>query len=44
MKLQTSLQSILVSIFPVGLLRLSAGTYKATSVTAANVISHLEQF
>ena len=37
-------QSILVSIFRICLLRLSAGTYKATSLTAANVVSHLEQF
>ena len=29
--------SILVSIFHIGLLRLSAGTYEATSPTAANV-------
>ena len=32
------------SIFQIGLLRLSAGTYKATFSTAANVVSHLEQF
>ena len=44
MKLQASVQSILVSIFCLGLLRWSAGTYEATSSTAANVISHLEQF
>ena len=44
MKLQTSMQSILVSIFRLGLLRLSAGTYEATSSTAANVFSHLEQY
>ena len=44
MKLQTSVQSILVSIFRIGLLRLSAGTYEATSSTAANVVSHLERF
>ena len=44
MKLQTSVQSILVSIFRIGLLRLSVGTYEATSSTAANVVSHLEQF
>ena len=44
MKLQASVQSILVSIFRLGLLRLSACTYKATSSTAANIISHLEQF
>ena len=37
--------SILVSIFRLlGLLRLSAGTYEATSSTAANVVSHLERF
>ena len=41
-KLQTSVQSILVSIFRTGLLQLSAGTYEATSSTTANVISHLE--
>ena len=44
MKFQTSVQSILVSIFRTGLLRLSAGTYEATSSTAANVVSHLERF
>ena len=37
MQLQTSMQSILVNIFRIGLLRLSAGIYKATSSTAANV-------
>ena len=42
MKFQTSVQSILVSIFRTGLLRLSAGTYEATS--SANVVSHLERF
>ena len=36
--------SILVSIFHISLLRLSAGTYEATSSTAANVVSHLERF
>ena len=44
MKLQTSVQSILVSIFCLGLFRLSAGTYEATSSTAATVVSHLERF
>ena len=44
MKLQASVQNILVSIFRLGLLRLSADTYKATSSTAANVVSHLERF
>ena len=44
MKLQASVLSILVSIFRLGLLWLSAGTYKATSSTAANVVSHLERF
>ena len=44
MKLQTSVQSSLVSILTIGLLRLSAGTYEATSSTAANVVSHLERF
>ena len=44
MKLQTSVQSILVSIFRLSLLRLSAGTYEVTSSKAANVVSHLEQF
>ena len=42
MKLQTSMQSILGSIFQIGLLQLSAGTYETTSFTAANVVSHLE--
>ena len=44
MKLQASVQSILVSTFRLGLLRLSADTYKATSSTAVNVVSHLERF
>ena len=44
MKLQTWVQSILVSIFRLGLLRLSAVTYEATFSTAANVVSHLERF
>ena len=44
MKLQASVQSILVSIYRLGLLRLSAGTYEATSSTVADVISHLERF
>ena len=44
MKLQSSVQSILVSIFRVGLFRFSAGTYEATSSTAANVVSHVERF
>ena len=29
---------------PMGLLRLSAGTYEATSSTAANVVCHLKRF
>ena len=44
MKLQTSVQSILVSIFRIGLLRLLAVTYEATSSTVANVVSYLERF
>ena len=44
MKLQTSVQSILVSIFRIGLLRLSAGTSEDNSSTAANAVSHLERF
>ena len=44
MKLQASLQSFLVSIFRLGLLRLPAGTCEATFSTVANVVSHLEQF
>ena len=44
MKLQTSVQSISVCIFRIGLLRLSTDTYEATSSTAANVVSHLERF
>ena len=44
MKLQTSVQSTLVSIFRIRLLRLLAGTYEATSFTAANVVSQLERF
>ena len=38
------MQSILVSIFCTGLLRLlSADTYEATSLTAANLVNHLER-
>ena len=44
MQLQTSMQNILAHIFRIGLLPLSAGTYKATVSTAAAVVSHLEQF
>ena len=44
MKLQASVLSTLVSIFRLGLLRLSVGTYEATSSTAGNVVSHLERF
>ena len=44
MKLQTSVLSILVRIFRIGLLRLSAGTCEATSSSVANVVSHLERF
>ena len=44
MKLQASVLSILVSIFRLGLLRLSAGTYEATCSTAANIVSCLERF
>ena len=44
MKVQPSVLSISVSIFRLGLLRLSAGTYETTSLTAANVVSHLERF
>ena len=44
MQLQVSMQSILVSIFRIGLPRLSAGTYEAISSTAANLVSHLERF
>ena len=44
MKLQAPVQSILVSIFRLGSLRLSACTYEATSSTAANVVGHLERF
>ena len=33
-----------ISMFRVGLFRLSAGTYKATFSTAAIVVSHLERF
>ena len=38
------LLSTLVSIFRLGLLRLSADTYEATSSTAANVVSYLKRF
>ena len=44
MQLQTLMQSNFVSIFRIDLLRLSAGTYEATSSRAANVVSHLERF
>ena len=44
MQLQTSMQRISVSIFRIGLLRLSVGTYEAAALTTANVISHLERF
>ena len=44
MKLQASVLSILVSIFRLRLLRLSGGTYEATSSTAANVVIYLERF
>ena len=38
------LQASVLSIFRLGFLRLSAGgTYKATSSTAANVVSHFER-
>ena len=43
MKLQASVQSTLVGIFRLGVLRLLAGTDETTSSTAANVVSHLEQ-
>ena len=42
--MQTSVQSILVSIFRIGLLRLSARTCEATASTATNVVCHLERF
>ena len=44
MQLQASKQSNLVSNFRLGLLRLSAGTYEATSSTVANLVSHRERF
>ena len=44
MHLQTSMQSVLVSIFRIGVLRLSAGTYGATSSTVASIVSHVERF
>ena len=44
MQLQASVQSILVSSFRLGLLRLSAGTYEATSSTAANLVRHWKFF
>ena len=43
MRLQTSMLSILVNIFDIGLLRLSACTYEATTLTTAAVVSHLER-
>ena len=44
MQLLTSMQSILVNIIRMGLLRLSIGSYEATALTAAAVDSHLERF
>ena len=44
MQLQTSMQSILVGIFRIGVLRLLVGTYEATFLTVVSVVSHLEQF
>ena len=44
MQLHSSMQSILVSIFRLGLLRLSAGTYEAISSTSAYLVSHWERF
>ena len=44
MQLLTSMQSILASIFRIGVLWLSAGTYEATSSTAADLVSHLQRF
>ena len=44
MQLQASVQSILVSIFCLGLLRLSAGTYEAIFSTAPNLVSYWERF
>ena len=44
MQLQTSMQSILASIFRIGVLRVPAGTYKATYSTVVGVVSHLERF
>ena len=38
MQLQTSMQIILVNIYRIGLLRLSAGAYAATASTAAAVV------
>ena len=38
------MQSILFSIFRIGLLQLPAGTNEATSLTAANLVNHLERF
>ena len=42
--MQVSMQSSVVSIFCICLLRLSAGTYEATSFTVANLVNHLERF
>ena len=44
MQFQTLMQSILANIFCTGLLRLSAGTYEATALTAAAVVSHLKWY
>ena len=44
MQLQASMQSILVSNFRLGLLRLSAGTYEASSSSAAKLVSNWKRF
>ena len=44
MQLQTLMRSSSAIIVCLGLLRLSAGTYEATVLTAAAVASHLGRF
>ena len=44
MQLQTSVQSVLVNIRRIDLLRLSISTNEAAASTAIAVVSHLERF
>ena len=44
LQLQSSMQSILVTIFRIGRLWLSAGTYEATSLAVAAAVRHLQSW